>query len=156
MAVEGDRRDFGWAGGGRRRELDDGVVAESAVVLQPDRPDAQAVGDGVIEPAIAHDEPEDAPFGRGEIPRRGVGAVEFGARDVDRFALAPRDGRKSLSGQSGDTVVVGAEIDAGEREAMDETAFAVRDVERLGFGVVCERAERRPGVGAAVGRHRRE
>ena len=54
--------------GGRYFKFDGGVVAERAVGIQCDRPDVQTGGDGVIEPARADTESEDATLERSVIP----------------------------------------------------------------------------------------
>ena len=140
----------------RRSRRDDDLAprvgAERAVGAERDRPDFEARRDGVIEPAGADADAEDAPLRRGVAIGRRIGAVEGGARYVERRGVDRRSG-EPLGRASVDAVVVDPDLAAVHAEAMDQPGPAIDRQQRVAVGLVGEAAERRAGIGRAVERH---
>ncbi len=124
-----------------------------AVRIEADRPDAQALRDRVIEPAVMDGEAEDASLRRGVAPGRRPGAVELRAADAGG-GPGGRGRRKTDDRKPGEAVVVAAEIGAVQADAMDQPAFAVGDEQRFRRLVIGEAAQRGARVAPDVGEQR--
>ena len=120
IAIEQDFRNFGTGRDTCRHEdFDAGVGSERSIGRKPDRPDARARGDGVVEPAAMNREPEHPARRQCGAPGCRIFAVEGRALNVEPPARVKRNRRQANHAERPRAVVEASALAAIETEAMD-------------------------------------